>query len=473
MVSRLSLAIQYSITVLRGHRRIGSGSRKAVLWTIGFHLVFALTYLGVSFYTTHNPKSNVFTFWYYAALVELIIHSLHARLSSTLSFLGTHLTERLNLLTLIILGEGIIIITKKVAVLVENTWIKGNETSWSPALIGTIASAAGLAYIIFQLYFDWMHEDGGSNLTTHILWILFHMPFHISLVLLVEGGNQFIVWRRAIEAIDAASATLEGAAFGFQQIDDTKAIVDRIKEPVMSLLDAYKPSDEVTTLRTVNDAFSDMETIPNEFWSMYEQLSANQPVKRRWLDDISKVISAVFNGINNSFEITDTDDNLLSSPDNDFISVVKDNGYGKLQDDFGFRSVESDAYIATTEKFRVVFVYTFVCAGLVLALLVALHLLSKRQRWTHFNTFKTTFSFMIALLLSVISLLSLSTDALTRALMFPWQLPVIAVSYFIALVLTHIRQPSHIFLAKLRGNWVKMKDPKPTTEKEKDSSNFV
>lgn len=25
---------------------------------------------------------------------------------------------------------GIIIITKKVAVLVENTWIKGNETNW-------------------------------------------------------------------------------------------------------------------------------------------------------------------------------------------------------------------------------------------------------------------------------------------------------------------------------------------------------
>lgn len=299
------------------------------------------------------------------------------------------------------------------------------------------------------------------------------MPFHISLVLLVEGGNQFIVWRRAIEAIDSASATLETAAFGFQELDNTKDIVERIKEPIMSLLEAYKPSDEITTLGDVNAAFSDMETIPDEFWSVYEQLSENQPIKRRWLDDISRVVSAVFNGINNSFEITDTDDNLLASPDNDFISVVKDNGYGKLQDDFGFRSVESDAYIATTEKFRVVFVYTFVCAGLVLALLVALHLLSKRQRWTHFNTFKTTFNFMVALLLSVISLLSLSTDALTRALMFPWQLPVIAVSYFIALVLTHIQQPSHVFLAKIRGNWVKMKDPKPTAEKEKDSSNWV
>ena len=104
MVSRLTLALQYSIAALRGHEKIER--TKAIMFTSGFHLAYALTYLGVSFYTTRNPKSNVFTFWYYAALTELAIHIVHARLSETLSFLGTHLTERLNLLTLIILGEG-------------------------------------------------------------------------------------------------------------------------------------------------------------------------------------------------------------------------------------------------------------------------------------------------------------------------------------------------------------------------------
>lgn len=104
MVSRLTLALQYTIVSFRGHERIER--KKAVLFAAGFHLIFAVTYLGVSFYTTRNPKSNVFTFWYYAAIVELAIHIIHARFSMTLSFLGTHLTERLNLLTLIILGEG-------------------------------------------------------------------------------------------------------------------------------------------------------------------------------------------------------------------------------------------------------------------------------------------------------------------------------------------------------------------------------
>ena len=104
MVSRLTLALQYSIAVFRGHGRIER--KNAVLFTSGVHLIYAVTYLGVSFYTTRNPKSNVFTFWYYAAITELAIHVVHARLSTTLSFLGTHLTERMNLLTLIILGEG-------------------------------------------------------------------------------------------------------------------------------------------------------------------------------------------------------------------------------------------------------------------------------------------------------------------------------------------------------------------------------
>ncbi len=113
MVSRLSLAVQYSIAAFRGHWRIEG--KRSIVFTIVIHLIYAVTYLGVSFYTSHNPKSNVFTFWYYAAISELAIHILHARLSTTLCFLGTHLTERLNLLTLIILGEGMLLLARHLA----------------------------------------------------------------------------------------------------------------------------------------------------------------------------------------------------------------------------------------------------------------------------------------------------------------------------------------------------------------------
>lgn len=195
-------------------------------------------------------------------------------------------------------------------------------------------------------------------MNTHSLWVLLHLPFHIALVLLVEGGNQFIVWRRAIEAIDSAADTLENAAKGFQGLLDTSEIVDRIRSPIMGLLRSYEPSDEMATWHDVHEAFSDMESIPDDFWAVYEQLSDQHPLKKRWLEDISTLVSAVFNGINNAFEISDTDDELVTTSaadtGNSFISVVKENGHAELEDDFGFRSVESDAYIATTVKFRVV-----------------------------------------------------------------------------------------------------------------------
>ena len=252
-------------------------------------------------------------------------------------------------------GLGIIIITKKLAVLVENTWIKGSQTNWSPALIGTITSAAALVYIIFQLYFDWLHEDGGSCLTTHCLWVVLHLPFHIALVLLVEGGNQFIVWRRALEAIGTAASSLEDAARGFQGVFDTSEIVGRIRWLVVGLLRAYEPSNEIETWKQVNETFEDMEGIPDEFWEVYSQLSEQHPTKKRWLDDIAKLISAVFNGINNAFEISDDDENLIPRPsDTEFSMAVKENTNGAFQGDFGFRSVEADAYIATMVKFRVV-----------------------------------------------------------------------------------------------------------------------
>ena len=77
---------------------------------------------------------------------------------------------------------------------------------------------------------------------------------------------------------------------------------------------------------------------------------------------------------------------------------------------------------------------------------------------------------MIAVGLSLTSLVGLNIDEVTKALMSPWQLPVITISYFMALVLTHVRHPSRVFTIKIPGTWLELDEPK---EKEKDSSSFV
>ncbi|KAL7625201.1 hypothetical protein AAE478_004416 [Parahypoxylon ruwenzoriense] len=465
MVSRFTLGLQYGIFLLRNHERLES--KKPLALSVIIHSVFSIAYFGVAFYTTQNPRDNVFTFWYYASVAELIIHTVHAVLSSTLTFRGTHISERLNLLTLIILGEGVIIIAKNVTVLVENTWIKDSKTNWSPALVGIIASAVALAYIIFQLYFDWMHEDGGKGRIAHYLWVLLHLPFHITLVLLVEGGNQFIVWRRAIEAIDSASDTLSNAAKGFQgSAVNTSQIVGALKIPVMKLLHSYEPENETETWSQVYEAFDDMSEIPDEFWGSYLELSRANPMKQRWLDDLSKVVSAVFNGISDSFDIHETVGDVLTPSEVDYAGTsfeIVATGQAEQQgNDFDIRSTEAEAYVATSMKFRLVFVYAFICAGIVLMLLHTLHLLSQKQKWTPFNNFRVAFGFMLSIGLGLVSLVALSVSQITKYLMTPWQLPIITICYFTCLILTHLPQPRDLSIIQKMGKWLQLPNERQT-----------
>ena len=51
-----------------------------------------------------------------------------------------------------------------------------------------------------MIYFDWMNRDHFGSFREG-LWAFLHFPFHLALVLLVEGAAQFIVWRKVVEVV--------------------------------------------------------------------------------------------------------------------------------------------------------------------------------------------------------------------------------------------------------------------------------
>lgn len=69
------------------------------------------------------------------------------------SFRHTHLVERIGLLTLIIMGEGIIGMTKSVSTILQTS------AHVSPSDIGTIVASVLLIYFIWVLYFDQIEND--------------------------------------------------------------------------------------------------------------------------------------------------------------------------------------------------------------------------------------------------------------------------------------------------------------------------
>lgn len=106
MCSRLVLAIQYGVVLFYARRN--RRSRNNLALAVLLHLVPALIYMAATIASAAGSKAKVDHLWWAVALAELTALMVHAILSKTVSFSGTHLTERLNLLTLIVIGEGIV-----------------------------------------------------------------------------------------------------------------------------------------------------------------------------------------------------------------------------------------------------------------------------------------------------------------------------------------------------------------------------
>jgi low temperature requirement protein LtrA len=137
MVSRLTLALQYSTIIF--HTRKFRSSRFPLILLVVIHFIAAMIYLGIAF-RFGDYNSRVYIAWYIIGVVELFLQVGLSLVWDVLSFRDTHLTNRMALLTLIIIGEGIIVITNNITVVVKNpdAWSMSYSLSLhrSPLLVG-------------------------------------------------------------------------------------------------------------------------------------------------------------------------------------------------------------------------------------------------------------------------------------------------------------------------------------------------
>jgi low temperature requirement protein LtrA len=117
MVSRLTLALQYGTIIF--HTRKYKASRLPLMLTVVLHFISAMIYLGIAF-RFRDYNSQVYIAWYIIGIIELLLQSGMSLVWDVLTFRNTHLANRMSLLTLIIMGEGIIVIASNVTVVVKN-----------------------------------------------------------------------------------------------------------------------------------------------------------------------------------------------------------------------------------------------------------------------------------------------------------------------------------------------------------------
>ena len=194
MASRLTLTIQYGMSFFFSHHY--TAARIPFLVIIVTLFITSMVYLGVAFwYPTYTviTTDKVYIVWYVLAGLELGITVLASIRWRTLGFKGTHIVERLSLLTLIIIGEGIIGLGEAIQIA---TNFDISQSRYDGPFYGVVVAGTLLLYFLYQLYFDNVNEEHFGTIREQ-LWAVMHFPLHISFILFVEGSSQAIKWFRA------------------------------------------------------------------------------------------------------------------------------------------------------------------------------------------------------------------------------------------------------------------------------------
>ncbi|KAL2870025.1 uncharacterized protein BJX67DRAFT_370440 [Aspergillus lucknowensis] len=180
--SRLLLAIQYTISIFLIRKRMSSAA-KGLCITAATLFVSSVIYMGLffAFGEERSARSCIWMVWFGLFWVEVWTVVATSYFTSGIGFQDTHLNVRMGLLTLIIIGEGVISVTR----IVNKTVRPGGWTKWSFVHILGVTTNV---YFIWQEYFDLTPRRSMSAIAQQI-WAQLHFPFHVVLVLLLEGSQ--------------------------------------------------------------------------------------------------------------------------------------------------------------------------------------------------------------------------------------------------------------------------------------------
>lgn len=117
MASRLVLVFQYIVSLW--FTRHYKQTILPMCLMAGTYFIAAIIYLGIfwSFHPVEEGSDHTYVAWYVVAILETIVATTVSSIWRNISFKGTHLIQRMSLLTLIILGEGVMGLAEKVTFL--------------------------------------------------------------------------------------------------------------------------------------------------------------------------------------------------------------------------------------------------------------------------------------------------------------------------------------------------------------------
>ena len=277
MTSRLILACQYlAATIsLRAYKK----AWLPMLTHFGTMFVAAMIYLGLFFSFSNSGGENGLIAWYIILGFEAIVIFLVSGKTKFLSFRRTAIVERLGLLTLIILGEGIIGMCGSIRKV-------GTDRVFNADVIGMIICSVGIicmssqhimyyrkltnhADFLWMLYFDQTETERVGTMRQQF-WAILHFPFHVCILLLVEGLSRLSVWRKILDIVIPYEAEFIEAVGIIDTEEKIKAINETL-ERVISKFDEseFFPPDPAPYFDALRDTNATINTTVNAAGNLF------------------------------------------------------------------------------------------------------------------------------------------------------------------------------------------------------------
>ncbi|KAI9802613.1 MAG: hypothetical protein M1833_001687 [Piccolia ochrophora] len=383
MVSRIVLVMQYGTVIW--YTRANKQTLTPLLITTGALAVSAAIFLGIYFaFLRGHIMAHIG--WYVVMFVEATVVFSVSAWWRCVSFVRTHLVSRMGLLTLIILGEGVI------GTAVSLKLVFGGMGFFSASVIGQVVSVVTLLPRITP-----------KGFVRQPFWAFLHFPLHVALLLVVEGIRQFTLWNAAVEQIHRASAKLE-------------PLIDN-------------PPDKRTLVNVFNSTVH----------AVYRQARNSATAQTDASYEEKAVIEEKLAGIRRSSAGVDSNETAtaLNEVYNTFVVYIVQTFSGETPESGLDRRGHYDADTQLqhiTSTIELVFFYTFISAGCALIMLGILMAFGKKKRTRGDNlTIGTRITFGLAL--GLLALLASNDRAMSNFVLSSWVLPTIVLTIGLVIVI--------------------------------------
>lgn len=254
-----------------------------------------------------------------------------------------------------------------------------------------------LQYFVYILYFDQVDHKRFGTIRQQF-WALCHFPFHVSLVLLMEGTSRFVTWRNALEVVKTITAEYE---IIYAKYNTTAEIGNAFDTYSTKLLSSVKAD---LIVYNVTSFISDIK-------------KEKDPQSDKALSAVTGLLGTLINATFKFFKIqaskrtAKTDDKKVKDPIAELDKVVK--------------------------VFDLVFIYFFVAAGVTLIIMAVLIALAKKGKCAG-DYAAIILRLLVGVALTMITVVKSNPNLQDQFLFSAWILPSVLLGLFIVVLLDGI-----------------------------------